>query len=330
LHTNKENILFRCDAGKIAELGTGHLMRSISLAKLLVKNSICKEKNIIFLVKVNKRYELAKKILLKEKFKFKIVDISINDYSRDELDLILKNKFKTIIIDRIGAINKLFLKILQNKNKKIILIDDSSNNKKKVDLAINSLIFKNVIKDQLSGLEYMILPSFFVKKNDKKKNKIEKVFVSFGGFDKNNIIKKIYKIFSNFKEIQFFIDSSNKKNSKNIFFYNRDNFFKKMSESDLVICSGGLTSFDAINLNIPTLCIPQYKHQIRNIKTASEMGLLRYIKNDKNLVLEVKMIMTKILNKKFKLIEMKKKQKKFSNIKKINIMIKKIKNIHEN
>ena len=161
MHTNKENILFRCDAGKIAEIGTGHLIRSITLAKLLIKRSICKKKNIIFLIKVNKKYKLAKKIIIKEKFKFKILDISIKDYSKDELDFVLKNKFKTIIIDRIGAVSKFFLKGLKSKNKKIILIDDSSKNKKQSDLSINSLIYKNLIKGQLSGFEYMILPSFF-------------------------------------------------------------------------------------------------------------------------------------------------------------------------
>jgi spore coat polysaccharide biosynthesis predicted glycosyltransferase SpsG len=330
LYINKENILFRCDAGKIAELGTGHLIRSISLAKLLIRKSICKKKNIVFLVKVSKRYELAKKILLKERLKFKILDVSTNDYSNNELDFILKNKFKTIIIDRIGAISSLFLKRLKDKNKKVILIDDGSKNKKKCDLAINSLIFKNLINNQLSGFEYMILPSFFVKNKNKEIKKIEKVFVSFGGYDKNDIIKKIYKIFSNFKNIQFYIDSNNIKNRENISSYNRSNFFKKMLESDLVICSGGLTSFDAINLNIPTLCIPQYKHQIRNIKIASKMGLLKYIKNDKNLVLEINKLLKMFLDKKIKLIQMKRNQKNFFNIKKTNIMIKKIKYIHEN
>jgi spore coat polysaccharide biosynthesis predicted glycosyltransferase SpsG len=330
LHTNKENILFRCDAGKIEELGTGHLIRSISLAKLLIKKSICKKKNIIFLIKVNKKYKLAKEILIKEKFNFKILDISIKDYSKDELDFVLKNRFKTIIIDRIGAVSKLFLRGLKSKNRKIILIDDSSKNKKQSDLSINSLIYKNLIKSQFSGFEYIILPSYFIKKNNKKINEIKKVFVSFGGFDKNKIVKKIYTIFSNFKNIQFYIDSSNIKNDKNVFFYNRDNFFKKMANSDLVICSGGLTSFDAINLNIPTLCIPQYKHQIVNIKKASKIGLLKYIKNDRNLVLEIQKMLSKILNKKIQFVEMKKNQKNFFNLKKINMMIKKIKHIHEN
>ena len=103
-----------------------------------------------------------------------------------------------------------------------------------------------------------------------------------------------------------------------------------MSKSDLVICSGGLTSFDAINLNIPTLCIPQYKHQIENIKITSKMGLLKYIKNDKNLVLELQKMLSNILNKKIQLIKMQKKQKNFFNLKKTNIIIKKIKHIHEN
>ena len=34
-----------------------------------------------------------------------------------------------------------------------------------------------------------------------------------------------------------------------------------MNDSDLIICSGGLTMFDAINLNKITLVTSQYKHQ---------------------------------------------------------------------
>ena len=48
-------------------------------------------------------------------------------------------------------------------------------------------------------------------------------------------------------------------------FEKRSNFFKSMIHSDLVICSGGLTMFDSINLNKITIVTSQFKHQIKNI-----------------------------------------------------------------
>ena len=46
-------------------------------------------------------------------------------------------------------------------------------------------------------------------------------------------------------------------------FEKRSNFFKA-DLSDLVICSGGLTMFDSINLNKITIVTSQFKHQIKN------------------------------------------------------------------
>ena len=44
----QEKILFRCDAGTIKEVGTGHLIRSISVADQLVSSKIIKKENIFF------------------------------------------------------------------------------------------------------------------------------------------------------------------------------------------------------------------------------------------------------------------------------------------
>ena len=44
-----KKIIFRCDAGKVKELGTGHLIRSLCLAKMLIKfKNIKKKKYFIF------------------------------------------------------------------------------------------------------------------------------------------------------------------------------------------------------------------------------------------------------------------------------------------
>ena len=48
---SNNKILIRCDAAKIAEVGTGHLIRAITLSKILIKKKLLKEDQIIFLLK---------------------------------------------------------------------------------------------------------------------------------------------------------------------------------------------------------------------------------------------------------------------------------------
>ena len=50
-----DKILFRCDAGYKSELGSGHLIRSITIAKELNKKYLIKKKNILFLLKNKKK-----------------------------------------------------------------------------------------------------------------------------------------------------------------------------------------------------------------------------------------------------------------------------------
>ena len=74
-------ILFRCDAGYENQLGTGHLIRSITIAKILLKKFKIKKKNILFLIKTKNKYSLGKEIISLEKFKYKSINNKIKDYS---------------------------------------------------------------------------------------------------------------------------------------------------------------------------------------------------------------------------------------------------------
>ena len=41
-------ILFRCDAGAVSEIGSGHLIRSITIAKILIKKYKIKKMKYCF------------------------------------------------------------------------------------------------------------------------------------------------------------------------------------------------------------------------------------------------------------------------------------------
>ena len=53
-----------------------------------------------------------------------------------------------------------------------------------------------------------------------------------------------------------------------------------MSTSDIILCSGGLIAFDAIYKNKITICIPQYEHQLKNLKVLNKQGIISLIKKN--------------------------------------------------
>ena len=269
-----KKIIFRCDAGKIKELGTGHLIRSLSLAKMLIKSRNIKKKDILFLIKTKKKYSISKKIIQRENFSYKSIDNSIRDFTNKEAKIILENNFDILIIDRLGKINLNFIKLIRKNKKKIICFDNFSKNRFLCDLSINPLIFESEYKktNHFSGYEYNILPSHLVKKKIKRISKVKTIFLSFGGYDIKNLMKVTKRLFN--ENYRFNLVSINNKNS----FDKKTNFYKKMERSDLVISSGGLTMFDALNFYKPVLAIPQYNHQFNNIKTLSKKGLVKLVR----------------------------------------------------
>ena len=258
--------IFRVDAGNIPELGTGHIYRSIEIYKYLLKKGIKKDK-ILFIVKSLNKYSKCKKILLKNKIKFQSIGTNILDFSVEELNFLNKFKSRVIIFDRMSEINRKFIKSLKENHNKIVGIDIKKKKNVKIDYFINPLNNKFNNKKKLLNFKNNILPSYNYKKNKKKNykiNKIKKIFVFFGGYDFKKLEKKIKKI----------------KISNTKYIFSKKNFYSKMSTSDIILCSGGLIAFDAIYKNKITICIPQYEHQLKNLKVLNKQGIISLIKKN--------------------------------------------------
>jgi spore coat polysaccharide biosynthesis predicted glycosyltransferase SpsG len=61
-----------------------------------------------------------------------------------------------------------------------------------------------------------------------------------------------------------------------IFVHQRpSDYYKLLSTSDLAIVAGGLTAFDCAHAGVPSIAIPQYEHQLENIKRLEKLGCLK-------------------------------------------------------
>lgn len=261
-------IVFRIEAGEIPQIGTGHLYRCINLAKKLKKNN----KIFFALSKLTKKNE--RNLILKNRFK--IISI-IKSFSLDrEIEKIFSVKPNLIIVDKLNTSKNYILNL--KRKCKVVSLDDLGIGSAFTDLTVNSLVKKNSNKNCVWGYKYLILGNKKTK-TIKIKNKAKKLFVFFGGCDSRNLTKKITSIlgYLNKNTILNIISTRQfpKVDSSQInYFYKPEKFYNIMLNSDMAIVAGGITSFETVRAGIPTICIPQFSHQIRNIYNLSKKKVI--------------------------------------------------------
>lgn len=187
------SLIFRCDAGYVERIGTGHLFRSITIAKLLIKKFDIPRKKVVFITKTKNKFSIAKKILKENKFQG--ISIKEDAENKDEFSVLKKLKSTLLIIDKYRTKNTKYLNKLNKNFKKIILLDAIKYENKNA-LYINSLL-QDVNKNKIKhvGFKYLICPSFLKNSKSKTNKKIRKIFLFFGGYDNKNIMEKIIKYF---------------------------------------------------------------------------------------------------------------------------------------
>ena len=312
---NVLKILFRVSGGKSnnRELGMGHIYRCLNLA------SNFKKGNVFFAIE---DFGGVKEVIIKRNFQ-KIFYLKKNTNLKNDLydmiNIIKKNNIDVIVVD-IYKIQQSYLNVLR-KYAKLVVISDLEKINFSADLVVNGFVgFKNSIKQNkfnskcLLGPKYQILDRRFEKIKVKNLNK-QKILITFGGYDENNITEKLYEILQNFTnnvDIKIILGPATKKtkkikqfekeHKKNIKIITKtNNMPKEISQASFGICAGGLTTYEFAAANIPMAIICQYKHQL---KTANEwekqqmainLGL-----NKKNIDIKIIKLLEKIYSKKIK------------------------------
>ncbi len=330
-------IVFRCDAANIPEIGSGHVYRSIIIAKFLKKKFYLKSNQIVFLVKTKKKY--IKNLEILNKYKFKIIEINykIKDYSKKEAEQLKKIKANLLIIDRLGKVTKNFFEIIKNSYKKKIIIDDSSLHRKLFDLSLNPLI-QNVPDFNTSriGYKYLILDDF-KKNNIKIKKDIKNIFIFFGSFDSKKLTSRVIKSLEKINlRLNLIIPLTYKniikklKSKHKIIFFKPEKYLSELTKSNIAIIAGGLSLFDAILNKKKTICIPQYKHQEINAIKIFKMNAIKYLSpNNKKFNTTLVNLFLKIYKNKQYLKKINTIQQGIINIRKINNTLRLISNVYD-
>ena len=194
----KTKFIFRCDAGNIPEIGTGHVSRCLLIAKSLIKENVCCKDEIIFATRKDGPFSLGFKTINESKFRAVCTeDNFLIPNSKIESETLSEHCHGVIILDRLKTESK-FIKNLRLKGNKVLTLDDQGSGAIEANLSINAILdpikFK---KNILTGYKYLVIDENNISGNLKSKinsdNKF-KIFASFGGYDHFGYLEKILKM----------------------------------------------------------------------------------------------------------------------------------------
>ncbi len=280
-----KKIAIRADGSD--QIGIGHITRCMHFIENLRKSY-----HVVFFFKRN---PLIKEFLASNNYFTHELDPDF--IVEEEIEEILKNSSELLILD-VRDQNDDYYKKYNEKFNKVLRFDDSDKSISIYsDLYLNYNLYAedidfNLINKECElflGPDYYILNPLFKKyKNYKKKikKKAENILITMGGGDPKNLTIKIINaivdkgsinlniilgnLYENFEEIR----DLQKKFPKKISIYtNISNMPEMMARNDLIICTGGNTSFEAVYMGIPGVLINQIHLQALNAKKFEERNI---------------------------------------------------------
>ena len=169
---------------------------------------------------------------------------------------------------------------------KIINFEDDGEGIYKADLVFNALYNNCELKQVYSGEKYYISGKSFMFYNPITiKEKVEKVFITFGGADPQNYSDRLLNIISKeeYVKYKFIVVLGRAKNNTqrlleyNIYpnievLYDVSNMPEIMSKCDIAIISRGRTGYEVAMLGIPSIAMAQNKREEKHAFICNENG----------------------------------------------------------
>ena len=280
-------IIVRATASK--KMGSGHIMRCITLAEELSK----KNDNIIEFVTQNFPENLddlikkkgfivhSLKLLNKRKGDDKESFAFDQDQDASETIKAIKNNIIDLIIVDHYSIDYKWERKLRPFTKKIMVIDDLANRRHDCDFVLdqnyinNQLRYENLVSTdtiKLLGPRFALLREEFYTVSQKRKKSSGKnirLFVFFGGSDLANLTSLVLKVISKSNFKGFYVDvvigSLNPHKEKIQYLVSKslhaklhiqvDNIAILMSKADIALCAGGSSTWERMSLGLPSLIV---------------------------------------------------------------------------
>jgi UDP-2,4-diacetamido-2,4,6-trideoxy-beta-L-altropyranose hydrolase len=308
------NFAFRTDASK--KIGSGHLLRCLSLAKTLrAQGNKCQfiirkqQGNLIKKIK-NENFEVAvlsniKNIKNSNSIYSNLPNVDWNEDAKQTRNILKEKKIDWLVLDHYG-IDKRWEKKLRKYTGKIMVIDDLAKRSHDCDLLLNQNLSASLKKryqkilpkncNVLLGPEYALLQKEYADLHlsaPPRIGPVKHILVYFGATDQTNLIKLIISAFLQLErkdiELEIIVGSNTRskeieklkifsKKNKNI---KLNNELKSLAplilKSDLAIGACGSTSWERCCLGLPSLAITIANNQIPIAKELHKLELIRWL-----------------------------------------------------
>jgi len=300
-------IVFRVDASVI--LGSGHVMRCLTLAEELNKNHevsfICSdmEGNLIDLIK-----EKGFEVFILPRF---LIETN-NNQSYESYDW-EKDKFETIKCLQIKDFNCLIVDHymldfkwetgVKNYVEVLFVIDDLANRKHSCDLLLdqnfymeNQNSYNDLVPSEthiLLGEKYALLRDEFTETKKKVIEDINSIFIYFGASDISGETIKVLEAYTSkfykFK-LKVLLGYSNPKRDYIVVTYSKcrnieilshtKEISKIMLETDLAIGAGGSTAWERCCIGLPSTVVIVAENQLQPMLELKKKGVIEILSNN--------------------------------------------------
>lgn len=257
LHRNQ--ILYRLIGNKYS--GTGHVYRALTLADHIFHH------DIQFVVESTEHLAIEK--LEESNYDYEV----LND--KQSFIQYVRSKSPDIVVNDVLDTSAEYIKSLKNHTAHVVNIEDLGSGTDHADVVINALYeHSNPKQNHYFGYEYFCLRNEFRYKNPRTKiSSVDRIMISFGGIDENNLTAKTLRALSDMQhEVHLDVilgkgytekeslDPVTSEYPSNISIeINQDtnSMAEHMKQADLLITSNGRTLYESASLNIPAISIAQ-------------------------------------------------------------------------
>jgi dTDP-4-amino-4,6-dideoxy-D-galactose acyltransferase len=274
----KTKILFRCDGGMEAEIGTGHVARDSRIAQELEKYGDIEIGFVMADNAFSRNFRKSSKwpVYLFEEASPSSCEKAIGEFSADIL-----------VVDCLDS-DPAFMKKARQHCSVLVTMDDTGPGANEADVVINAI--RNGYDTPYSGPRYAIVPKE-ISALRTIRPECRSIFVSFGGYDHLNLTLKaamalesletqveirlvVGPAYPHWEALNAFLKGSKRKFAVH---NNPENYNQLLCSSDMAITNGGLSSFEAMSAGLPCIVIAQYAHQAATGKKYHNEGAVDFI-----------------------------------------------------
>ncbi len=278
-----DTLVIRADAALAPEIGTGHLVRSVALARA-IRGRDPRVRTLFF----------TSESLPDEKLLAEFRDCAVLlPTGTTEADLLarlgnadVRPDRSLVLFDTLG-VSRALAGELRRRGHVVVTLDDGGEGAAAADISINGIVRR---PGTYSGYSYLLLPHppRAAELAPRVSGHSFRIFLSFGGNDQHGILPEMLRALLPLAEEQEWeieavaaYPESVVTRAEELVGRTRgrvhvqrspSDYLDRLQRCDIALVSGGLTLFSALHYGLPSVVVAQYPHQLESARSCEQAG----------------------------------------------------------